>query len=99
MPVVARFAWSVLLYTVGVIAWGAYVRATGSGAGCGAHWPLCNGVVLPRSPTIATIIELSHRVTSGIALVAVLALLVWVFRACRPGHPARTGAVLSTCFM
>lgn len=99
MPAVARFAWSVLLYTVGVIAWGAYVRATGSGAGCGAHWPLCNGVVLPRSPTVATLIELSHRVTSGIALVAVLALLVWVFRAYRSGHPARTGAVLSTCFM
>jgi heme A synthase len=99
MVPVARFAWSVLASTLGVIAWGAYVRATGSGAGCGAHWPLCNGVVLPRSPTTATIIELSHRITSGVALLLVVALLVWVFRAFRKGHPARTGAALSLFFM
>jgi heme A synthase len=43
MTRLARFAWAVLVYNVAVILWGAYVRATGSGAGCGAHWPLCNG--------------------------------------------------------
>lgn len=99
MPAVARFAWTVLAYTVGVVGWGAYVRATGSGAGCGAHWPLCNGEVLPRSPSAATLIELSHRLTSGVALVAVVALLVWTFRSRRPGHPARLGAGLSLFFM
>jgi heme a synthase len=95
----AKFAWSVLAYNVAVIGWGAYVRATGSGAGCGEHWPLCNGEVLPRSPSIATVIEFSHRLTSGLALLAVLTLLVWTFRACRRGHPARLGAVLSLCFI
>ncbi|HXE81078.1 MAG TPA: COX15/CtaA family protein [Vicinamibacterales bacterium] len=95
MPRVARFAWSVLAYNVAVILWGAYVRATGSGAGCGSHWPLCDGQIIPRDPGIATLIELSHRITSGIALIAVVVLLVWVFRACASGHPARTGAVLS----
>ena len=94
-----RFAWFVLAYNVAVIAWGAYVRATGSGAGCGSHWPLCNGEVVPRSPSLATLIEFSHRVTSGLALLAVVALLIWVWRACRPGHPARIGAVLSLFFM
>jgi heme A synthase len=94
-----RFAWFVLLYNVAVIAWGAYVRASGSGAGCGSHWPLCNGTVIPRSPSVATLIEYSHRLTSGLALVAVVALLIWIWRACRPGHPARTGAVLSLVFM
>ena len=42
-----RFAWAVVVYNVLVIVWGAVVRATGSGAGCGNHWPLCNGQVLP----------------------------------------------------
>jgi heme A synthase len=99
MSRLGRFAWSVLAYNIAVIVWGAYVRATGSGAGCGNHWPLCNGEIVPPSPTVATLIEYSHRLTSGLALVGVVALLVWVWRACRPGHPARTGAVLSVVFM
>ena len=95
----ARFAWLVLGYNVLVISWGAYVRATGSGAGCGSHWPLCNGQIVPRAPAVATIIEFSHRLTSGLALVAVALLAFWVFRASRPGHPARTGALLSVLFI
>jgi heme A synthase len=95
----ARYAWAVLAYNVLVILWGAYVRATGSGAGCGAHWPLCNGEVLPRGGRVATLIEFSHRLTSGVALVAVVVLAVWAWRACRPGHPARMGAALSLFFM
>jgi len=46
----ARFAWLVVAYNVAVIVWGAYVRASGSGAGCGSHWPLCNGEFLPTTP-------------------------------------------------
>ena len=95
MPKVARFAWAVLAYNVAVILWGAYVRATGSGAGCGAHWPLCNGEVVPRAAGVATLIEFSHRATSGLALLAVAALVVATFRTCRAGHPARAGAVMS----
>src|ERR1700756_3425952 len=56
-----RFAWSVVGYNVLVILWGALVRATGSGAGCGNHWPLCNGQVIPLSPRMDTIIEFTHR--------------------------------------
>ena len=56
-----RFAWIVLVYNVAVILWGAVVRATSSGAGCGDHWPLCNGVVLQSNPRLATLIELAHR--------------------------------------
>lgn len=82
-----------------VILWGAYVRASGSGAGCGSHWPLCNGVVMPRSPSLATLIELIHRVTSGVALLGVLALYVWARRVRPPGHLARTGAALALAFM
>jgi cytochrome c oxidase assembly protein subunit 15 len=99
MSRLARYAWFVLLYNIGVIAWGAYVRASGSGAGCGSHWPLCNGEVVPPSPSEATLIEYSHRLTSGLALISVVVLLIWIRRACRPGHPARLGGALSLLFM
>lgn len=95
----ARLAVFTLVFTLGVIAWGAFVRATGSGAGCGAHWPLCNGEVLPRPQAVETVIELVHRVTSGLALVAVLVLAVAVFRATRRGDPARLAAAASVAFM
>ena len=94
-----RFAWGVLAYNVAVILWGAYVRATGSGAGCGSHWPLCTGQVIPRGAATATLVEFSHRLTSGLALLAVVALAIWVRRACPQGHPARRGAVWSLIFI
>jgi heme a synthase len=94
-----RYAWAVVAYNVFVILWGAFVRATGSGAGCGDHWPLCNGQVTPRSPSLETIVEFTHRATSGVDVILVAALLVWVFRALSKGHPARMGAVLSTVFL
>ena len=95
----ARFSWGVLAYNIAVILWGAYVRASGSGAGCGSHWPLCNGEVLPRSASVSTFIEFSHRVTSGLALVAVVALLIWTRRVTSAEHPARGGAWASLAFM
>ncbi len=76
----SRFAWFVLAVNLAVIVWGGFVRASGSGAGCGAHWPLCNGVVVPQDPKLETLIEFGHRVTSGLALVAVVALGVWTLR-------------------
>jgi cytochrome c oxidase assembly protein subunit 15 len=91
--VLPRFAWAVLVYNVLVVLWGAVVRATSSGAGCGDHWPLCNGVVVQTHPRLATIIELAHRATSGITVVAVLLLLLWTFRTTLAGHLARITVV------
>lgn len=71
-----RYAWLVLALNVAVILWGAYVRATGSGAGCGGHWPLCNGEVIPRSNAAETLIEFSHRLSSGAALLLTLGLYI-----------------------
>ena len=99
MDRLTRFAWGVLAYNIAVVLWGSVVRATGSGAGCGNHWPLCNGEVVPRAPAVATVIEFSHRLTSGLALVLVVALLVAVFRARPAGHPARRTALWSLVFM
>jgi len=94
----AFFAWFALAFNIGVILWGAYVRATGSGAGCGDHWPLCNGVVVPQAPQLATIIEFTHRVTSGLALIFVVGLLGFAIRTFPRRHPVRLFATLSFLF-
>jgi heme A synthase len=95
----ARFAWTVLAYNLAVIVWGAYVRASGSGAGCGAHWPLCDGKIVPRPRSVEMAIELSHRVTSGVALVLVVVMCVWAFRVYPPGSSVRRGAMASVAFI
>lgn len=71
------YAWFVWVFNLLVVGLGAYVRATGSGAGCGTHWPLCNGEFFPSSPSLATMIEFSHRVSSGLILLLVLLLFVF----------------------
>ena len=93
------FAWGSLLYTVLVVLWGAFVRATGSGAGCGDHWPLCNGEVVPRSAELETIIELSHRLTSALVGFLIITLVVWTFRLYTKGHIQRKLALWSLFFV
>jgi heme A synthase len=95
----ARYAWLVLFYNLLVILWGAYVRATGSGAGCGSHWPLCNGQVVPRVPQVETLIEFAHRATSGVSLLAVVILVVWAFRSYPRRSPVRAAAAWSGVFI
>lgn len=98
-PRFAPYAWGVVAFTFAVILWGAYVRASGSGAGCGAHWPLCNGVVLPRDPAAATVIEFAHRTTSGLALLLVVGLVALARREFGPGHLVRKAAWTTLFFM
>lgn len=100
MPSLAlrRFAWAVLAYFIAVILWGALVRATGSGAGCGDHWPLCNGTIVQHSPKIDTLIEFTHRVTSGISFFSAVGLLVWTLLGTARGHLARAAAMAAVAF-
>ncbi|MGA7340794.1 MAG: COX15/CtaA family protein [Terracidiphilus sp.] len=93
-----RFSWAVLLYFVAVILWGTLVRATGSGAGCGDHWPLCNGTVMQHAPRVDTMIEFTHRVTSAISFFSVVGLLAWTFAGTVRGHLARAAAAASVAF-
>ena len=93
-----RFAWAVLAYFVAVILWGALVRATGSGAGCGEHWPLCNGTMIQHSPRVDTIIEFTHRVTSGISFFSAVGLLIWTFVGTVRGHLARAASAAVVIF-
>jgi len=94
-----KFAWLALAYTFAVIVFGAWVRITGSGAGCGQHWPTCNGEVVHRPESIATLIELTHRVTSGLSMLMAIGLLVWGLIRYRKPHLVRWGVVLAMVFM
>jgi cytochrome c oxidase assembly protein subunit 15/protoheme IX farnesyltransferase len=94
-----RFAWGVVGWNVLVIVWGAYVRASKSGDGCGSHWPLCNGEVVPPAGQFATFVEFMHRATSGIALLGVVALVIWSFRRFARGHYVRRAAGWSLAFI
>jgi len=96
---VARFAWATLCFNVAVVLWGAIVRATGSGAGCGNKWPSCGGSVLGTSAGAQTIIEFTHRMTSGIALLMVVTLALWCWRVTSKGNWARYSAVLATALL
>ena len=97
-PALRRFSWAVLVYFIAVILWGTLVRATGSGAGCGNHWPLCNGTVMQHAPRVDTIIEFTHRITSGLSFFSVVALLAWTFAGTVRGHLARAAAVAAVGF-
>jgi heme A synthase len=94
-----RAAWSVVALNLAVILWGAWVRISGSGAGCGSHWPLCDGEVLPRAPSAERLIEFTHRATSGLALLAVVGLAIAVFRALPKGAPARRAAAAAVALI
>lgn len=82
-----------------MVGWGAYVRASGSGAGCGRHWPLCNGQAFPSMGRAATVIEYAHRVSSGIALLLVVGLVILTWRNLPPGHWGRRAAAAAMFFM
>jgi len=81
----------VTVATVLVVLMGAIVRITGSGAGCGQHWPTCNGEIAHLPRRLETWIELTHRTTSGLDFVGVLVLAV-LGLGLRAGHPARWAA-------
>lgn len=95
----ARYAWFVLGWNIVVILWGVFLRASKSGDGCGQHWLTCNGEVLPSAPQLKTAIEFSHRVSSAIAFLTVLALLVWAFRKFAKGSAVRKAAIGSFVFI
>lgn len=89
----SAYAAIVMGFMVLVILQGAVVRLTGSGAGCGDHWPLCNGDFFPHHPRLATLIEYTHRFLTGICT-ALLAILIGLTFFARPrGHRARRAVV------
>ena len=94
-------AWATLVFTLFVVLWGGFVSASGAGDGCGDDWPLCGELLSPSAGATAadTLVEFTHRATSGLALLAVAGLAVWSRRRFPPGHRARWWAALSLAFM
>ncbi len=88
-----RLSIATLVVNLLVILWGAWVRASGSGAGCGNHWPTCNGAIIPHAPGVHTLIEFTHRASSAPASIMVVVLLIASWRALRPGQWARRTAL------
>ncbi len=95
-PGLRRFAWGVTGYNVAVVLWGSVVRSTGSGAGCGEHWPLCGGTVVQHWRTAASVIEFAHRASSGLAVILLLALAAWTWSATPRRHLARVAVLAAT---
>ena len=95
----AKLAWTALGWTVLDILWGAFVRASGSGQGCGNRWPSCNGQVIPNAQSIATMIEFTHRAITAVLLLLVLGLLVWGWRRYGQGSQVRLGVTGAAVFL
>lgn len=90
----AKYAWFVLGYNMLVILWGVFLRASRSGDGCGQHWLTCHGEVVPSAPELKTVIEFSHRITSALDGLIVIALLAWAFFQWRKHRGGISGYVL-----
>ena len=74
-----RLSFYGLVISIASIIAGAIVRATGSGDGCGASWPTCNGKIVPELKTSSELIEFSHRSISGILLIITLIIFLKSF--------------------
>jgi heme A synthase len=90
-----QFAWVNIVFALFIIIWGAYVRLSGSGAGCGEHWPLCNGDVIPLTDSFKTLVEFIHRITSGLFGITMLAMVYFSYKETDKNHPLRKASVLA----
>lgn len=93
--VFAFVAWATVGYSVFVILFGTFVRATGSGDGCGETWPKCGDFFIPQSAGAEMVIEFTHRATSALAGVLVISLIVMALRWFDRGSPTRRAALLA----
>ncbi|WP_158542305.1 COX15/CtaA family protein [Lujinxingia litoralis] len=92
------YAWIFLVYMLGVILFGAWVRITGSGAGCGSHWPTCHGEIIPPAPNVQTMIEYTHRLTSGLLGIFGLVLIGWAWKLFK-NHPVFWASIITYVFI
>lgn len=88
----ATAVWTVLAYSCVVILFGAFVRASLSGDGCGTSWPLCGDAILPSTSDLKRLIEFTHRATSGLTLLFVAGLYVMARKRFEVGDIVRKSA-------
>lgn len=89
MITLRRFAWAAFIVASLHLVFGAIVRISGSGMGCGDHWPRCYGHWFPPLNRPDLIIEVAHRYLASILLLSLVALLVAAWR--RRGEPGVSG--------
>ena len=77
-------AWVAAACAYLLIVLGAVVRISGSGMGCGDHWPLCNGHLFPPLNEIPTVIEWSHRLVAAVVSILVIGLVALDWRRAWP---------------
>lgn len=94
-----RFAQFLLVYTLLVILWGAWVRISHSGDGCGESWPLCHGQVIPDATQKKTWVEYGHRLTSGLFGLLVIYLFIKGHTLSAPGTALRRALLATLIFM
>lgn len=96
----AKFSWGLLYFTIGVIVYGAFVRATGSGDGCGNSWPNCGGAgVIPLFGQTKTIIEFIHRATVPVISSLLIGQVILCFFTFPKGNAIRKSVIVSACFI
>ena len=89
-----RLAWTGAVLAFGLIVLGGVVRITGSGMGCGDHWPLCNGEWFPPLD-LPTMIEIGHRWAAALVSILVLAMTAVAWIRHRGERRLRTPATLA----
>ena len=80
MPTLRRYSYVALGVACAHLVFGAIVRISGSGMGCGDHWPRCYGSFFPPLNRPDLIIEVSHRYLASILLLSLVVLFVAAWR-------------------
>jgi len=93
-----RLSWSAVGLVFGLIVLGGWVRISGSGMGCGAHWPLCKGEWFPPLD-LPTLIEIGHRWVAALVTVCVFALGFVAWRRHRRDRSLRAPATLAVVLL
>ena len=97
LPALRRFSYVALGVAFTHLVFGAIVRISGSGMGCGDHWPLCYGHLFPPTDRPDLVIEWTHRLLASILVVTVVAFAAFAWRARRePGVGGRGGVLRAT---
>ena len=94
-----RFVWGIVAFTVLVILSGDLVQATESGAGCGEHWPRCDGSLIPAIGDAHTAVEFTHRIVTAVLSISFIVMVVAARRLFGRGHLVWRTALWATGFL
>jgi heme a synthase len=92
LPKLRKIILATVFYTILVILWGAWVRISHSGDGCGDTWPLCQGQMIPEAQQSKTWVEYTHRLMSGFYGILIFMIFYWCRKVFPSGHRARKTA-------